>query len=159
MNVKIKAVGAYYTPDGIVADTPKKPTYARYTENVGENSYTLFVTADYAPAALSVRIPVSVGDDCAVFMNGFQSATESREYSVTDKMYGIDAVSSYLRRICAEKVGGDYSIVKYKNKPGIIHGFSYCYFREGDKFRLLLLLTNRRDTLSSITTQAPRRSR
>ena len=113
MNVKIKAVGAYYTPDGIVADTPKKPVYATYTEEKGDNSYTLFVTADYAPAAISVRIPVTLSEESVVFMNGFQSATESREYSVTDKMYGIDAVSSYVRRIYAEKVCGDYSIVKY----------------------------------------------
>ena len=140
MNVKIKAVGAYYTPDGIVADTPKKPVYATYTEEKGDNSYTLFVTADYAPAAISVRIPVTLSEESVVFMNGFQSATESREYSVTDKMYGIDAVSSYVRRIYAEKVGGDYSIVKYKNKPGVIHGFSYCYFREGDKFKLFASL-------------------
>ena len=140
MNLKIKAVGAYYTPNGVVADTPKKPQYATYKEERTENTYSLFVTAEYTPAALSVRVPLTVSEDCAVFMNGFQSATESREYSLTDKMYGLDAVSSYVRRVCAEKFGGDYSIVKYKNKPGVVHGFSYCYFREGDKFKLFASL-------------------
>jgi alpha-galactosidase len=140
MNVKIKAVGAYYTPDGVVADSPKNPKYAEYTVNEGENTYELIITASYAPAAVSLRIPVEIDAGDTVFMNGFQSATASREHTVADKVSGFDAVSAYARRLYAEKIGGDYSIVKYKNKPGVTHGFSYCYFRSGDKIRLFASL-------------------
>lgn len=140
MDIKIKAVGAYFTPEGIVADSVKNPRYAQYTEERGENTYTLHVTAEYAPAAVSVRIPVEIEVGDTVFMNGFQSATESRERTVADKMTGIDVVSAYARNAFAEMVGGDYSIVKYKNKPGVTHGFSYCYFRSGDKMRLFASL-------------------
>lgn len=140
MNVKIKAVGAYYTPEGVVADSPRKPQYATYREESGENTYNLYITSEYMPAAISVRIPVETDEGSAVFMNGFQSATESKEYSVNEKMSGVDAVSSYVSSLYSEKFGGDYSIVKYKNKPGVIHGFSYCYFRDGDKIRLFASL-------------------
>lgn len=140
MNLKIKAVAAYYTPSGVVADSPRKPEFATYREEKTDNTYTLTITAEYAPAGVSVRIPVETNENSAVFMNGFQSATESKEYSVTEKMSGLDAVSTYVNSIYSEKVGGDYSIVKYKNKPGIIHGFSYCYFRDGDKLRLFASL-------------------
>lgn len=140
MDIKIKAVGAYFTPEGIVADTVKNPKYAQYTEDCGDNTYTLYVTAEYAPAAVSVRIPVEIEVGDTVFMNGFQSATESRERTVAEKMRGIDVVSAYTRNIFAEMVGGDYSIVKYKNKPGVTHGFSYCYFRSCDKIRLFASL-------------------
>lgn len=135
MNLIIKAVGAYFTPAGIVADTVANPKYADYTVDSGENSYNLYVSSKLSPAAVSVRIPVVVDDGEVIFMNGFQSATESREMTVDEKMRGIDAVSAYARRVYTEVVGGDYSIVKYKNKPGVIHGFSYCYFRSGDFFR------------------------
>ena len=140
MDIKIKAVGAYFAPEGIVADTVKNPQYAQYTEELGDNTYNLYVTADYAPAAVSVRIPVEIEVGDTVFMNGFQSATESRERTVAEKMSGIDVVSAYTRNVFAEMVGGDYSIVKYKNKPGVTHGFSYCYFRSGDKMRLFASL-------------------
>ncbi len=140
MDIKIKAVGAYFTPEGIVADTVKNPKYAQYTEECGDNTYTLYVTAEYSPAAVSVRIPVEIEVGDTVFMNGFQSATESRERTVAEKMRGIDVVSAYTRNLFAEMVGGDYSIVKYKNKPGVTHGFSYCYFRSGDKIRLFASL-------------------
>ena len=124
MEVKIKVVGAYYTPEGIVADSVNHPKYAEYRVEESENTYQLYVTADYAPAAISVRVPLELGEKDTVFMNGYQSATDSKEYSLTEKMTGIDMVSAYARRLYAEMVGGDYSIVRYKNKPGIIHGFS-----------------------------------
>ncbi len=140
MNIKIKAVGAYHSPEGIIADTPTRPQYAEYIVNQTENTYNLFVTSQYAPAAISIRIPLEIGAGDTVFMNGFQSATESREHTITDKMSGFDKVSEYARRLYAEKIGGDYSIVKYKNKPGVTHGFSYCYFRSGDKIKLFASL-------------------
>ncbi len=135
MNLKIKAVGAYYTPAGVVADTVANPKYADYTVDNQENTYNLYVTSKLSPAAISVRIPVELEKDDVIFMNGFQSATESREMTVDERMRGIDAVSAYARRMYTEIVGGDYSIVKYKNKPGVTHGFSYCYFRRGDSYR------------------------
>ena len=135
MNLSIKAVGAYFTSSGIVADTATNPKYAEYTVHKGDNTYNLYVTSKLSPAAVSVRIPLEVAEDEVIFMNGFQSATESRERSISDKMRGVDAVSAYAERIYTEVVGGDYSIVKYKNQRGVIHGFSYCYFREGENYR------------------------
>lgn len=140
MELKIKAVGAYYTPEGVVADTPNHPKYAEYKVDSDESTYTLYVTAEYAPAAISVRIPVAVDENDVVFMNGYQSATDSKELGVTDTLTGLDMVSGYARSLYAEMVGGDYSIVKYKNKPGVTHGFSYCYFRSGDVVRLFASL-------------------
>ena len=135
MNLSIKAVGAYFTPSGIVADTATNPKYAQYTVDKGDNTYNLYVTSKLSPAAVSVRISLEVAEDEVIFMNGFQSATESREHSISDKMRGIDAMSAYAQRVYTEVVGGDYSIVKYKNQSGITHGFSYCYFRCGDSYR------------------------
>ncbi len=140
MELIIKAVGAYYTPEGIVADSLRTPKYAEYRAEQGEDTYKLYATSDLTPAAISVRIPIALAEGETVFMNGFQSATESRERTVDEKMSGMDLVSEYARRVYAEMFGGDYSIVKYKNKPGVTHGFSYCYFRDGDRVRLFASL-------------------
>ncbi len=140
MKMKFKAVCAYFTPNGVVADSPSSPKYADYRVDSDDNSYTLYASSELAPAAASVRIPVKLGVGGAVFMNGFQSATESREYFPTDKTKGIDTISEYAARLYSEKQNGDYSIAKYKNKAGVVHGFSYCYFREGDVVRLFASL-------------------
>ena len=136
MNISIKAVGAYFTPAGIVADTASNPKYAHYKIDITDNTYNLYVTSKLSPAGISVRIPLKVKDTEMVFMNGFQSATDSREHTLKYKMRGVDAMSTYAKRVYTEAVGGDYSIVKYKNEPGVTHGFSYCYFRKGDHYRL-----------------------
>lgn len=140
MNINVKTVAAYFTDKGVVADSPKKPKYAQYRVVESENVYELYATAEYSPAAVSARIPLEIGATDTVFMNGFQSATASRELNVADKTTGLEAVSAYARRLYAEKIGGDYSIVKYKNRPGVTHGFSYCYFRSGDKIKLFASL-------------------
>ena len=140
MEIIIKAVGAYFSADGVVADNVNHPQFAQYKVEQSENTYNLYATSQLAPAAVSLRIPVEIGTNDTIFMNGFQSATESREHTVHERMKGIDIVSSYARALYAEKVGGDYSIVKYKNKPGVTHGFSYCYFRHGDRVRLFASL-------------------
>ena len=135
MNISIKAVGAYFTPAGIIADTASNPKYAQYTVDSTDSTYNLYVTSKLSPAAISIRIPLKVNENETIFMNGFQSATDSREHTVNYKMLGVDAMSAYAKRIYTEVVGGDYSIVKYKNEPGVTHGFSYCYFRNGNNYR------------------------
>ncbi len=140
MKITIKAVSAYFTPAGVVADTVSNPKYAQYTVDSSDNTYNLYATSKLSPAAVSLRIPVKLEEGETIFMNGFQSATDSRERTVNEKMRGVDAVSSYAKRVYTEVVGGDYSIVKYKNKPGVTHGFSYCYFRNGDKYRFFASL-------------------
>lgn len=134
--IKIKAVGAYFTPEGVVADSVNNPKYAKYTVEESECTYTVYATAEYAPASVAVRIPVECEAGDSLFMNGFKSDSESREHSVDEKAMSVGAVTSYAHKL----FGRDASISKYKNKPGVTHGFSYCYFRSGDKVRLFASL-------------------
>lgn len=140
MDITIRSAAAFYTPDGIVADTPKKSKLASYTETVDKNSYKLYVTSEYKPAGVAVKIPVELGVNDTIFMNGFQSATESRELNVTGKMNGVQTVSEFVKDKYAALWGGDYAFVPYKNKAGVTHGFSYCYFKKGNKVRLFASL-------------------
>lgn len=140
MDIIIKAAAAYYTSGGIKADSAQNPKLAQYSVEATENTYNLYVTSKYAPAGVSVRIPLDVDMGDSVFMNGFQSATESRERSVVSKISKVSTVSEYVYQKRSQKTGGDYDFVPYKNKPGITHGFSYCYFRHEDKIKLFASL-------------------
>ena len=141
MKTDIKASAAFYTETGIIADTPEKPAVAKYRKDIGKNTYKLYISSKYRPAGVAAQIPVYPNINDTVFMNGFQSATESREMSITGKMNGLsETLSSYLKRKYAAFSGGDYDFARYSKKPGIMHGFSYCYFRSGDKIRLFASL-------------------
>ncbi len=140
MDIKIKSAAAFYTPDGVVADSPAKSQYATYREEIDTNTYKLYVDSDYKPAGVALKMTLEPSVKDTVFMNGFQSATESREMNVASKMSGAQTVSNYVKDKYAAFSGGDYAFVPYKNKPGFLHGFSYCYFKHGNKIKLFASL-------------------
>lgn len=140
MDINIKAAAAFYTSNGIKADSVQMPRLAQYRAELTEQTYDLYVTSKYVPAGVSIRIPIPADVNDTVFMNGFQSATESRERAVVAKMSKVSTVTEYVHQKHSKKTGGDYDFVPYKNKPGVTHGFSYCYFRQGDKIKLFASL-------------------
>lgn len=84
----------------------------------------------------------TVGDE-RIFMNGYQTWTYCPEYTRRDTI----RPHAPLPRRAVERFRldryGDYHFVEYANKPGVTHGFSYCYFRVGEHFRLIGSLDER----------------
>ena len=85
----------------------------------------------------------NMGEDERAFFNGYQTWTYCPEYRKRDKIRGLAHVPKFL----LDKYGfdryGDYHFVDYPNKRGQFHGFSYCYFRRGERFRLIASLNER----------------
>lgn len=75
-----------------------------------------------------------------MFFNGYQTWTYCPEYTEKDHIRGLNGLPKFL----IDKFGldrySDYHFMEYSNKRGILHGISYCYFRDGEKFRLLASL-------------------
>lgn len=92
---------------------------------------------------ITAVLPCRMEEDERLFMNGFQTWTYCPEYKKNDKIRGVSHIPKFL----TEKHGfdryGDYHFVKYPNKAGKFHGFSYCYFRRGERFRLIASLDER----------------
>ena len=140
MNINVRAAAAFYTSAGIKADSVQNPKLAKYKAELSENTYNLYVTSRYVPAGVSIRIPVDTDINDTVFMNGFQSATESRERGIIARMSTATTVSEFVHQKKSKKTDGDDDFVPYKNKPGVTYGFSYCYFRHGNTVRLFASL-------------------
>ncbi len=75
--------------------------------------------------------------DTKIFLNGFQSATESVEHGINDKMIGLSHLSPHAVEKNCLSAGGDYEFVDYPQKAGVLHGFSYGYLREDKQYTLL----------------------
>ena len=79
----------------------------------------------------------TMAEDEKLFMNGYQTWTHSPEMGKRDRMRGVDQVPGPIRKHFGLDRYGDYHFVSYSDKKGQSHGFSYCYFRKGDTYRLI----------------------
>ena len=76
-----------------------------------------------------------------IFMNGYQTWTYCPEYTVKDRIRGLNGLPKAVVKAFALDRYGDYHFVDYPNKRGVLHGVSYCYFRSGERFLLIASLS------------------
>ena len=73
--------------------------------------------------------------DDLIFLNGFQSWSSSREFSINEKQKGFPFVVKYFIHKFKIQFLGDYFFQKYYNfKKGKYHGFNYCYIRKNNEY-------------------------
>lgn len=75
-----------------------------------------------------------------MFFNGYQTWTHCPEYTKRDRIRGMQRIPRFgVRRFALDRYA-DYHFVDYPFKRGVLHGFSYCYFRDGGQYRLFASL-------------------
>ncbi len=79
---------------------------------------------------LAARFEYVFDDDDRIFLNGYQSWTDSYEHTIDDTEHGLDHVPAGINDKYAFAAYGDYSFVKYIRRRGRLHGFSYGYIRD-----------------------------
>ena len=62
-----------------------------------------------------------------VFMNGYQTWTVCHEYQKNSRIRGLRGLPQRVVDQFALDRYGDYHFVNYRNRPGFLHGFSYCH--------------------------------
>ncbi len=90
--------------------------------------------------SVEASMHVDLAPDEKIFMNGFQTWTYCPEYDrdgFTKRMGPLP--QKVIDHYGLERYG-DYYFVNYPRKSGVTHGESYCYFRSGDRFRLIASL-------------------
>ena len=88
-----------------------------------------------------VELPIT-GDE-KIFMNGYQTWTFCPEYDAGDRILPWKPLPRFLVKNFGLDRYGDYHFMDYPKKRGMTHGFSYCYFRRGETFRLFASLDER----------------
>ena len=90
--------------------------------------------------SISAILPLQMDEDEWVYMNGFQAWSYSPELDKKGKTRGINGLPKFGINYFGLDKYADYHFRSYPNKPGITQGYSYCYFRSGDSFRLIASL-------------------
>ena len=75
-----------------------------------------------------------------LYLNGYQSWTDSRERGVRGRMHSLDRVPKKLVEKYSLDRYGDNSFVTYGHKHGEQHGFSYGYVRRDEAYTLFASL-------------------
>lgn len=92
---------------------------------------------------ITAVLPWEMGEDERLFLNGYQTWTYCPEYQKRDKIRGLAYVPKFLLDRYGFDRYGDYHFVDYPSRRGRFHGFSWCYLRRGERFRLIASLDER----------------
>ena len=89
----------------------------------------------------SVELELEEGEK--FFLNGYQTWSYCPEYDKNSRMMPWRQLPGFIVRHYGIDRYGDYHFMDYSGKRGVAHGYSYCYFRQGDTYRLLASLDER----------------
>ena len=93
--------------------------------------------------SVTASMPLYVAAEEKIFMNGFQTWTYCPEYTTRDYIRAHMPLPKAAVKNFALDRYGDYHFVQYSSRRGVTHGFSYCYFRLGEHYRLIGSLDER----------------
>lgn len=100
-------------------------------------SARLTTTREICIERLRAVFECDFGESDRIFLNGYQSWTDSYEHTIHDRMRGLERVPRSLIQKYAFTQYGDYNFVNYPNMPGQLHGWSYGYLRTGPIYRFI----------------------
>jgi alpha-galactosidase len=86
---------------------------------------------------LSAVFNFGFSEEHRIFLNGYQSWTDSYEHSIYGKMKGIEHIPAGISEKYAFSQYGDYNFAQYSNIAGELHGWSYGYVRSCEKYMLI----------------------
>ncbi|MBR5090146.1 MAG: alpha-galactosidase, partial [Ruminiclostridium sp.] len=114
-------------------------------ESVSNSRISLDITGDEGSFTASVKtksgieivkLSAEFGYDFdetdRIFINGYQSWTDSIEHDIHGRVRGIDHIPDLVSEKYAFPAYGDYTFAKYSRRKGCIHGFSYGYVKRCD---------------------------
>ncbi|MCI8421406.1 MAG: alpha-galactosidase [Clostridia bacterium] len=95
-----------------------------------------------------IRMPYKYGESDRIFVNGYQSWTDSMEYEPKGQMKELTRFTEFLvTKTILKAMGlpkaGDILFWKYPRKSGVFYGWSYGYVRRGEDVEIFGSLNER----------------
>ncbi|MBR5747136.1 MAG: alpha-galactosidase [Clostridia bacterium] len=116
---------------------PGEGEYYRLVSSPERFSFSLSASEEAVIKSVTAEFDFTFEQDDMLFLNGYQSWTDSTEHPVNGKLRGLGHLPKALVNKYAFTGYGDYGFTQYGRKKGMLHGFSYAYIRRDDTFILL----------------------
>ena len=142
-----------YTVDGVIKalslsePTDNQEMEIRWSIQNDNGSQSVFLTVNpkmpLTLDRLDLVYEVAYKPTHRIFMNGYQSWTESHERSIKEKQPHISALAKRLNDRYLFSKYGDTEIVNFSKARGHFHGFTFCYLKDGEMIQLMGSLNER----------------
>ncbi|MBQ3911762.1 MAG: alpha-galactosidase [Lachnospiraceae bacterium] len=110
------------------------------SQKMHEGTNCVIVPVTEGEVLRTVEARLAIEASRKMYFNGYQSWTYSPEYTPYGRIRGLRGTPKLgIDKFSLDRYG-DYHFVDYPWHRGILHGVSYCYFRDGDRYRLLASL-------------------
>lgn len=90
-----------------------------------------------------VTVPFDFNSNMRVFVNGYQSWTDCREYFIDEEPPRLNLRQEVLLKTTSLGASGDYKFKKYDRRNGVFHGYSYAYVRNENHVELFASVSER----------------
>lgn len=87
--------------------------------------------------SLIIELKHSFDKDETIFVNGYQSWTDSREFFIDEKLHSISKLAYPLLGKYQFDKYGDTNFKKTSRRSGDLHGYTYAYLRRNDQYLLI----------------------
>lgn len=101
-----------------------------FVEDGNKNTVTLKALNDITVQEAYLGMGYIFKEDDALFCNGYQSCTDTREFGIHDKMNNLKQSPSLLTKMFSFKSYGDIAFYDYKK--GVLHSWDVAYVRGDD---------------------------
>lgn len=96
----------------------------------------------------SIRLAYEFSSEDKIFVNGYQSWTDSLEYSIDEKMSEQSKLTEFMLmksplKLIGMNKSGDNLFHQFPRQQGVFYGWSYGYVRNGDSVDLFASLDER----------------
>lgn len=87
--------------------------------------------------SLDIKLNYNFNHDDLIYVNGYQSWTDSKEFFVDEKMKSLSKLAKPLLPHYQFDKYGDYNFKTYSNNKGDFHGYTYGYIRNRNNYNLI----------------------
>lgn len=133
LSLTYKIDGSHKTTSNLITND-----YEIKTEQQNERlKMTVFPKSEIEITDFTLTFPYNYIKGNRIFVNGYQSWTDSREYHIDEMM---TVIHKFVRKKIfnsPSSMGSDMHIVPQETKKGTFHGFSYSYIRNGNSIDLI----------------------
>ncbi|MDD6727652.1 MAG: alpha-galactosidase [Eubacteriales bacterium] len=132
--------------------TASSPETQHFSLKIKQERERLFVSicpkTDLQISEFTVKYPYDFELNDKIFVNGYQSWTDSLEYSIDSKMSELSPITEFfIKRPPVKTIGigksGDDLFHKFPRENGVFYGWSYSYVRRGNNIDLFGSLSER----------------
>ncbi|MGV8981066.1 glycoside hydrolase family 36 protein [Clostridium sp.] len=129
--------------DNFSNDDFKAIVYFEKYNNYKKIKVSIVPTSELEIEKLSISTNYSFKESDRIFVNGYQSWTDSREFFIDEKMKTISKFAAPIIKKYQFDKYGDYTFKKYSRKSGEFHGYTYSYIRNGKNLNFIGSLTEK----------------